>query len=100
MRTGKQKYQLINEYSMAIAFIVMMVLQIWLGARWTIPIWVLSMVANFWLLAFNYVEQNFNSRLAFVVSGLMFIVMGPLALIATIAQEVIGKFVYKNEKKT
>ena len=85
---------------MAIAFIVMMVLQIWLGARWTIPIWVLSMVANFWLLAFNYVEQNFNSRLAFVVSGLMFIVMGPLALIATIAQEVIGKFVYKNEKKT
>ena len=82
-----------------IAFIVVVLLQIWLGARWTIPIWVLSMVANFWLLAFNHVEQNFETRIGFIMSGLMFVIMGPLALISIGAQEIIGKIVFKNEKK-
>jgi hypothetical protein len=99
MLTKERKLEIIKEYSMMIAFIIMLLLQVWLGGRWTIPIWVLSMVANFWLLAFNYVEQNFETRLAFIMSGLMFVVMGPLALISIGAQEVIGRIVFRNEKK-
>jgi hypothetical protein len=99
MLTREQKVGLVKEYAMMIAFLVMIGLQIWLGAKWTIPIWVFCIVVNCALLATNYVEQNFDSFLIFILSGALFAMLGPLTLISLFVQNVLYSIVFKDEAR-